>query len=428
MRGWLANLQVPAAVLDHAVGPATAEGLIAVDLQIADGTLTAVAPAGAAPAEATQCHGAIALPGGVDAHTHLDKGFTWSRAPNPDGSFAGALATIRADYANWTFDDVRQRMEHGLALAYAHGTVAIRTHLDSSAAIRATTWAAFDAARAAWAGRITLQAASIVWLDAFQGEEGVAIANRVAASGGVLGFVIQHEGPGPLPDWIAPTIDQALHLAIERELDLDLHLDETQDPNSTTLALVGERAVALGFRGQIQVGHCCALGSATEENARRTIQAVNDAGIAVVSLPLCNLYLQDRAPGRTPRSRGVTLLHELAAAGVPVSLASDNTRDAFYAYGQLDLLEVLREGARIGHLDHPFGAWPAAINRTPASVLKLGDAGRIAVGQPADLVIYNARSLNRLLADPHRDRCVLRRGQRLEAPLPVDPDAAFAAG
>jgi cytosine deaminase len=416
------------AVLEHPVGPATAEGLVAVDLRVDDGVISAIAPAGSAPEVAIACHGAIALPGGVDAHTHLDKGFTWSRAPNPDGSFAGALATIRADYQNWTFEDVCRRMEHGLQLAYAHGTVAIRTHLDSSAAIRETTWAAFDAVRDRWAGRITLQAASIVWLDAFQGDEGVAIANRVTQSGGVLGFVIQHEGPGPLPDWIAPAIDRATDLAAERGLDLDLHLDETLDARSTTLALVAERVVARAFKGQIQVGHCCALGSAPDADVKRTIQAVKDAGIAVVSLPLCNLYLQDRGPGRTPRARGVTLLHELAAAGVPVSLASDNTRDAFYAYGQLDLLEVLREGVRIGHLDHPFGAWPAAITRTPAEVMALPHAGRIAVGCPADLVLYNARSLNRLLADPHRDRRVLRRGQVLQAPLPVDPDAAFAAG
>ncbi|MGO8440855.1 hypothetical protein ACC861_37470, partial [Rhizobium ruizarguesonis] len=57
------------------------------------------------------------------------------------------------------------------------------------------------------------------------------------------------------------------------------------------------------------------------------------AGIAVISLPMCNMYLQDRYPGRTPRWRGVTLLKELAAAGVATAVASDNTRDPFYAYG-----------------------------------------------------------------------------------------------
>ena len=50
------------------------------------------------------------------------------------------------------------------------------------------------------------------------------------------------------------------------------------------------------------------------------------------------------------------------ARGIPVAVASDNTRDPFYAYGDLDMLEVFREAVRIAHLDHPFGAWPAAVD------------------------------------------------------------------
>ena len=38
-------------------------------------------------------------------------------------------------------------------------------------------------------------------------------------------------------------------------------------------------------------------------------------------------------------------------------IASDNTRDPFYAYGDLDMLEVWREGVRILHLDYPFADW-----------------------------------------------------------------------
>lgn len=52
---------------------------------------------------------------------------------------------------------------------------------------------------------------------------------------------------------------------------------------------------------------------------------------------------RDHAAGRTPRWRGVTALQELAAGGVAVALASDNTRDQFYAYGDLDMLEVFAQ-------------------------------------------------------------------------------------
>ncbi len=57
--------------------------------------------------------------------------------------------------------------------------------------------------------------------------------------------------------------------------------------------------------------------------------------------------MQDRQTGgkipRTPRWRGIAPLHELRAAGIPIALASDNTRDQFYAYGDLDMLEVFSQ-------------------------------------------------------------------------------------
>ncbi len=100
--------------------------------------------------------------------------------------------------------------------------------------------------------------------------------------------------------------------------------------------------------------------------ARATIIGkVAEAGIAVVSLPMCNMYLQDRTAGRTPRWRGVAPLHELDAAGVTVMVASDNTRDPFYAYGDLDMLEVHREATRILHFDHSDRPWLKTVAATP---------------------------------------------------------------
>lgn len=39
----------------------------------------------------------------------------------------------------------------------------------------------------------------------------------------------------------------------------------------------------------------------------------------------------------------MTLLHELRSKGIPVAMASDNTRDQFFAYGDLDMLEVFNQ-------------------------------------------------------------------------------------
>jgi len=129
------------------------------------------------------------------------------------------------------------------------------------------------------------------------------------------------------------------------------------------------------------------------------------------------MYLQDRVPGRTPRWRGVTLVQEMRAAGIPVSLASDNTRDGFHAYGDLDMMEVYREATRILHLDHPFGAWPRAVTAAPAEAMGI-EAGRLRVGAPADLVLFSARHMTELLARPQADRIVLRGGRVSDATLP----------
>jgi cytosine deaminase len=46
------------------------------------------------------------------------------------------------------------------------------------------------------------------------------------------------------------------------------------------------------------------------------------------------------------------------------------------------------------------------------------DRGRIAVGQPADLVLFRGRSMTELLSRPQADRVILRGGRVLDAVLP----------
>jgi len=136
------------------------------------------------------------------------------------------------------------------------------------------------------------------------------------------------------------------------------------------------------------------------------------------------MYLQHRrnADGvKTPRYRGVTLVNELRAAGVPVALASDNTRDPFYAYGDLDGLEVFREGARIAHFDHPAsGAWDwlRSVTSGAAAIAGFDYKAQIVVGAPADLVLVGARTWTELQARPQSDRIVVRRGRAIDTTLP----------
>jgi cytosine/creatinine deaminase len=358
--------------------------------------------------------GRMVLPCFIDLHTHLDKGHIWPRAPNPDGTFAGALSTVGADRADhWSAGDVRARMEFALRCAFVHGTRAIRTHLDAIPPQDGISFGVFAELQAEWAGRIELQAACLVGCDGVSTDGPFRTTADLTAStrGGVLGMVTY-----PVPD-IADRIRIFLRMAADRGLPADLHVDETMDPGVNTLDLIARAVIETGFDAPVTVGHCCSVSAMPPEAALPTLDRVAKAGLNVVSLPMCNLYLQDRHAGRTPRARGITLVHEMRARGINVSFASDNTRDPFYAYGDLDMLEVLRMATRIGHLDHSGPGWEETVLSNPARAAGFA-LPSLAPGAPADLVILRGRTWNEVLSRPESGRVVIRSGRIIDRTLP----------
>jgi cytosine/creatinine deaminase len=416
---WLTNCHIPTCLLDREFNiNASWEGIAAFDLEILDGKIHAVVPCDStnrtAPhIEQIDLNQGMVLPCFVDMHTHLDKGHIWNRTPNLNGTFANALEVVAGDRDRyWNAEDLYRRMEFGLKCSYAHGTKAIRTHLDCPFPQAEITLDVFNALRKTWADRLTLQAVSLVTLDEFMGDWGEKLADCIADLGAILGGVA----------FLNPDIDVQLNrvfdLAKERNLDLDFHTDENGDSQSDTLLRVARAALRHKFTGRITCGHCCSLAVQDAIAVQKTTSLVKEAGIGIVSLPTCNLYLQDRVMGTTPRWRGVTLLHELKAMGIAVAIAQDNCRDPFYSFGDHDLLQVFAMSAQIAHLDSPYGDWLQTITSTPAHLMGLENSGKIGVGQPADLVICKARNFSELLSRPQSDRTVLRSGQVIDITLP----------
>jgi cytosine/creatinine deaminase len=397
----LENVTVPACLLGQP------GDLIRTSLSLDSGRIAA------GPFPKVDMAGAMVLPAFTDMHTHLDKGHIWARSPNPDGTFMGALTAAGSDReAHWSADDVRRRMDFALRSAFAHGTRAIRTHLDAIPPQDGISFPVFSELRADWAGRIDLQAACLVGCEGVDAEGPFrGTADIVAAHGGILGAVTY-----PIPD-VAARIRTLLRLAEERALSADFHADETMDPTTNTLAEIAKAVSETGFSAPVVVGHCCSLSAMDAGEADRTLDLVAKAGLHIVSLPMCNLYLQDRHAARTPSRRGITLVHEMKARGINVSFASDNTRDPFYAYGDLDMLEVLREATRIGHLDHSAPDWVQTVLANPAKACGF-PAPSLVEGDPADLVIFKARGWTELFARPQADRIVIRRGQQIDRTLP----------
>ncbi len=414
-RYMLANATLPAVLVDGYKATADGDGLALADITVKDGRIERIdRPGRRTTAPKVDLDRGMVWPGFVDMHTHLDKGHIWPRQPNPDGSFDGALDAVEEDRAKrWKAKDVAARMDFAIRSAYAGGTTLIRTHIDSRPPQHRISWPVFAEMREKWAGKVDLQAVCLVTIDEFLNDATADdLIDVVAGHGGILGAVT----------FMIPELERALETlmlrAANRGLDLDFHVDETGDPAASSLRAIADVALRTDFPGSIVAGHCCSLAMQPEGEAEATMDRVAEAGIAVVSLPMCNMYLQDRQAGVTPRWRGVTLVHELAARGVPVAVASDNTRDPFYAYGDLDMVEVFREAVRILHLDHPIGNWPAAVTRTPAQILEHPERGVIAAGAPADLVLFRARSFTEFLSRPQGDRTVLRSGKAIDTTRP----------
>lgn len=421
----LRNARVPLSLLvDGAPEGAltSADGSVQVDLLLDGPVVAKVTRAGQMAGTGIELGGRQLWPMLVDAHAHLDKAHTLGRAPDSGGTHAGAREATRRDReAHWRRDDLLARMAFGLGCAEAHGVAAIRTHLDSHQGQATETWAAFAEMRAAFAEKIVLQAVALVPIDAWAGDYGLELADLVAAQGGVLGGVTRASGGnhGALKG-LDELLDRLFTLARERDLDIDLHVDEAAQAGA--LPHVARATIRHGWQGRVTCGHCCSLSLLPEADLDRTIALLAEAGLNLITLPTVNMYLQDRQPGRTPRWRGVMPVAELRAAGLSVAVAGDNCRDPFHAYGDHDMLDTWRQSVRVLHLDHPFADGPGLAGPLPARIMGI-DAGAIGAGRRADLTLFHAYTLDQVVARPQSDRMLLRAGEWSSPSLPAYSEA-----
>src|SRR5690606_33255955 len=241
----------PAVVASALVELAGSDGLATCDILVEGGRIAWLGAPGGLPAAANlptvDLRNGIALPRFVDMHTHLDKGHIWPRSPNPDGTFFGARSSVMADReARWVAEDVRTRMDFGLRCAFAHGTAAIRTHLDSIDKQTAITWPVFSEVRETWKDRIALQGVALFPADIAVDDEPQfrAIVKTVARHSGVLGAVTYlGEPPGPKLD---AALDRFFAAASAHGLDLDFHVDESCSPDAVSLARIALAAKQIG--------------------------------------------------------------------------------------------------------------------------------------------------------------------------------------
>jgi cytosine deaminase len=418
-------LNQPRAAADAAIEPWRECDVLVDGSRIAEVRDSAAPEGGLAPAaRSTDLGGVLVFPGLLEVHTHLDKCHTWDRAPGIHSDFWESRGILAADNHRWTEADVYRRADFALRTAWAHGTRALRTHIDTGRRVGAGGHAAMERLREEWRGRIELQSVSLFPFTEFFGGGAATIVELTSRHGASAlgGF------PQPNPD-LPAQLDNVMAAARELGIGLDLHVDESNLVHAECLRATAEAVLRNQFPFPVACGHNCSLSVQDPERARDTIALVKEAGIGIISLPLPNLHLNGRVrgpappgeafgPPRTPQWRGITLLHECIEAGITVACGGDNVRDAFIGWGDFDMVEVFVEGVRVAHLDTRLALAPALVSTGPAAIMGLTGYGMIAPGSPADMVVFTESRLYRLMARPYGPRRHIHGEEIGERPLP----------
>lgn len=395
-------------------------------LDLAEGRIARVRPLPAAegPAGDTRwdLRGAPVLPGFVEAHAHLDKAFIGPRLGAVRPGLLGAIEAVIADRARWTREDLRARMQRGLRWAWQAGTTRLRTHIDwPEPQATPLAWEVMGELAQEWRERLLIERVALLVRPGPCEDRAVAqaLAQRIAGDGpGALlgGFVHSSQ-------WNPGALRELLRAAQDAGLDLDLHVDEELNPEAEGLAWLARNLRATRFEGRVVCGHACALAAQPESRALATLDAVARAPITLVSLPITNLLLQDAATGRTPRQRGLTLVKEARARGIPLLIGSDNVQDPFCRVGSLDPVEALQAAVLAGQLDQAFDTWSEALCRADWLGREATAAAPGLEGRPADLVVFERAEATAWPSRAARRR-VLRAGRAIDTDSPDDATSA----
>jgi cytosine/creatinine deaminase len=397
---------MPAAVL---TGAKLLDGVVTNVLMI-DGTITAVGDHLDVPADAetVDLAGYVLLPSGVEPHAHLDKAFLAELVVNQTGDLYGAIEAMKASRHLTNREDTIERAERAARLMAANGFSAIRSHAETTQENRLESIEALAEVKRRVADVIDLE---IVTLSSWPvtGAAGAAqrslLAEALDAGADLVGGCPHLEAYTGAGD-IESATDVFLQIATDHGCGVDLHTDETLDPNANGLDVLATRVLA-GFDLGATASHCVSLGQQPLDVQRATAERVAEAGISVVVLPHTNLFLQGR--GLCPMPRGLTAISVLREAGVNVAAGADNLQDPFNPVGRACPFETAGLMVMAAH-DLPVQAW-RSVSTDAAKVM--GRRVEIAAGAPADVIAVRAGTVREAIAFGPSDRIVWRNGQRI---------------
>jgi cytosine deaminase len=376
------------------------------DARLADGVIAKIAPAGelaAHPGEGVfELDGYLLLPALAEPHTHLDKALTADRFGREFTELVAAIGAWHAHRETLGVDDIVERGRRAALFALANGATAIRTHADVGEGIELRAVEALLRVREELRALVDIQVVALTYpLTGAAGASNRSLLREALAMGADVAGGAPHVDPDP-----AGHVEIVLEAAAVAGRPVDLHADENMRRSSVDLveliAQVGE-----GFPHQVTASHCVSLGIQPVDVQEERAAAAAEAGIAIVTCPIANLYLQGRDQ-QTSTPRGLTALRALRSAGVTLAAGGDNVQDCFIPVGRADPIVTAQYLVVGGQLT--VAAALELVSSGARAVMKL-EPIEIAPGFPADLVAISAANQREAVATATPERLVFRRGR-----------------
>ena len=360
-----------------------------------------------AAAERSEYHdlgGMLLLGGLAEPHAHLDKALSAETVINATGDLIGAIEAWHGARGGMSAENIMARALRAVEISVEAGCTAIRSHTDVGTDIGARGIDALREVRRLCRRLVDLQLVALVGVP-LTGPEGAG--NRRALTAAIEAGADLVGGAPALDPRPAECVAVCLDAAADAGLGVDLHVDETLDPQVRTLADLARGVLERGFTRPVTASHCVSLGMMAEPDQRELAALVAEAGIGVVTLPQTNLFLQSRGR-RTAPPRGLTALGALIEAGVRVAGGGDNLQDPFNLMGRGDPFETASLLVTAGHL-RPHAAL-AAVSGEARDVMGLPPAV-VRPGAVADFVAVEAFSEREAIAAAPGTRQTFKAGR-----------------
>ena len=397
------------------------DGRVGIDIGIKDGKIAALEVALTAKAQKEiDASGYLVSPPFVDAHFHMDATLSLGQPRlNQSGTLLEGIGLWGELKPHLTVEAIKERALRYCDLAVARGLLAIRSHVD----ICDPRLLAVDAlleVRKEVAPYLDLQLVAFPQ-DGYLRDTGAAKLMETALDRGVdvVGGIPHFERT---MDEGKKSVEVLCRIAAERGLRVDMHCDESDDPNSRHIETLTAETVRHGLQDRVTGSHLTSMHSMDNYYVSKLLPLMAEAEMNVVSNPLINITLQGRHD-TYPKRRGMTRVPELMDAGVKVAFGHDCVMDPWYSLGSADMLEVASMGLHVAQLTgvEQMKSCFRAVTEIPAAILGLEGYG-LEKGCNADLVILQAADPVEALRLKANRLFVIRRGRIISSSATVEAE------